>query len=596
MPVRFGSRVAGIRRWLTATGESLGTQRDATRLLLLAVALGAAAGLLSAAFWNAIAAVSANFSYYLVRPLDRALPLPSPWLSWAFVVPALGGLGVGVLAFKVFRTPERLGVPAVMLDARKEWGRIPWRYIPATFANSVLTIGSGGSAGREAPVVAMGGGLGALVARRLDLPPSQRRLLVGCGVAAAIAAAFNAPLAGVFFVLEVVLGDWRASTLAPVMLASVAGTALARAAEGAADASHFQVPPYDLAAIWEVAAYAGLGLLAGLAGYLFVQTMRASERRFARSAIPPILRPAVGGLAVGVLGLALPGVLGNGYPFTLAACAGELPWFWLGLLAVGKILATSLTLGSGGWGGDFAPTLFLGAMVGGLYGSGLQVLLGDGVSGPGAYAMVGMGAVLAAVIQCPVTAVLLLFELTGSYEVILPIMVAVATATFVARRLNRFGLYHQRLQELGGPAFEMHGGEALEHVPVREVMRGECDLLPEDLPFETMLRRLSVSTQAVFPVVRADGTLRGVVRLADLRPHLLDADRTLPLVAADLTLEEVPLITPATPLARVAALLSAHAWEELPVVHSAADRRVCGMVDRHDVVRASLAALAAGSE
>lgn len=568
--------------------ELLQGRRLAARLLV-AVALGGVAGLLSTAFWNAIAALDAALEFYVALPLDRHLPLHLAWAHWRFMLPALGALVASLLAQHLFRTPERLGVASVMLDARREWARIPLRYVPATFVNGVLTIGSGGSAGREAPVVAMGGGLGAWVARTMSLPPAQRRLLVGCGTAAAIAAAFNAPLAGVFFTLEVVLGDYRLATLAPVMLASVSGTVVCRATEGSATAVHFQVPPYNLVSGWEVLLYVGLGLLAGLGGQAFVGCLRLAERGFGGLPVPVWMRPGIGGLAVGLLGLALPGVLGNGYEPTIAACGGELPWRMLLMLLAGKVVATALTLGSGGWGGDFAPTLYVGAMLGGSYGALTQHVLGPSVAGYGAYAMVGMGAMLAAVIRCPITAILLLFELTGSYEVILPIMAAVATASYAARRLARFGLYHERLHELGGPTFEMRGEADHSQRTVGEVMSREVESLRESTPYDDVQRLVLESRHAVFPVVASDGTLVGAVRLADLRAVLGELDRGAPVVAADLMVEEVPLVEVGTPLTEVIDALALSEWEEVPVVLAEAERRPVGVVSRLDVLRAMIA-------
>ncbi|MFN3414036.1 MAG: chloride channel protein, partial [Thermoanaerobaculum sp.] len=454
----------------------------------LAVLLGAVAGLFSTAFWNAIAAVSDLLTYRVAALWDAALPLPFPWLSWRFLFPALGALAATLLARFLFATPQRLGVASVMLDARKQWGRIPLRYVPATFVNGVLTIGFGGSAGREAPVVAMGGSLGAWVARALKLAPAQRRILVASGVAAAIAAAFNAPLAGVFFALEILLGDFAVATLAPIMLAAVAGTVVCRATEGSEAAAHFQVPAYHLVSGWEIIFYAGLGLLAGVVGHVFIKAMETAEHSFARLPVAWWVRPTLGGLGVGIISLALPGVLGNGYDWTIAACSGRLEWHLLLFLLGGKIVATALTLGSGGWGGDLAPTLFVGAMLGGAYGTGLSALLGSEVASSGAYAMVGMGAVLASAIRCPLTAILLLFELTSSYQVILPIMVAVATSSFVARRLSRFGLYHRRLQELGVPVSEAPGEPSLARLAVADIMDPQVVTVFEHTPLAELLR------------------------------------------------------------------------------------------------------------
>jgi CIC family chloride channel protein len=576
--------------WLAGLGkrvtDSLRGRRPTARLVVAAL-LGSVAGLFSTAFWNSIAVVTEGLNYYVVWPLDRSLPLPWHWAHWRFLLPAVGGLAAALAARYVFRTPERLGVASVMLDARRQWGRIPLRYVPSTFVNGVFTIGFGGSAGREAPAVAVGGGLGAWLARVMELPPAQRRLLVGCGTAAAIAAAFNAPLAGVFFALEVVLGDFRVATLAPVMLASVAGTVVCRATEGSAGAAHFQVPPYHLVSAWETVLYAGLGLFAGLVGQAFVTTLETSERELPKLRVPPWLLPAIGGLCVGVIGLALPGVLGNGYEWTIAACGGHLAWELVVLLLVGKIVATSLTLGSGGWGGDFAPTLYIGAMAGGAYGVLMQGILGHAVAGYGAYAMVGMGAALAAVVRCPITAILLLFELTGSYEVILPIMVAVATASFVARRLSRFGVYHKRLRDLGGPAFEVRGETSLGHLTVASVMRSGVQSLRENAPYAELLPVVLGSRQAVFPVVGADGTVRGVVKLADLRASLLDVGPDVPVVAGDLAAEDVPVVTIDTPVDTAADVLALAEWEELPVVISGKDRTPVGLISRHDILKAA---------
>ena len=566
--------------------DSLHGRRPTARLVLAAM-LGAVAGLFSTAFWNSIATATEALDYYVAGPLDRAVPFPWQWMSWRFAFPALGAFAAVMLARHLFRTPERLGVASVMLDARREWGRIPLRYVPATFVNGVLTIGSGGSAGREAPVVAMGGGLGAWVARTMGLPPSQRRILVGCGAAAAIAAAFNAPLAGVFFALEVVLGDFRAATLAPVMLASVAGTVVCRATEGSAAAAHFQVPAYHLISGWETVLYAGLGLVAGLVAQVFAAAVEGAEKRLPKLGMPAWLLAAAGGLSVGIMGLGLPGVLGNGYSWTIAACSGQLGWRLLALLLVGKIAATALTLGSGGWGGDFAPALYVGAMAGGAYGLAMHAILGPAVAGYGAYAMVGMGAVLAGVVRCPITAILLLFELTGSYEVILPIMVAVATAGFVARRFSRFGIYHERLRNLGGPAFEMSGEDTLRHLTVASVMRPGAVSLDERTPYAELLPRVLGSQQAVFPVVASDGTMRGAVRLADLRSTLLEVTPDVPVVAADLATAEVPLVTMSSHLDEAAHALALAEWEELPVVRSAADRTPVGLVSRRDILEAA---------
>ncbi|RMF85165.1 MAG: chloride channel protein [Nitrospirae bacterium] len=456
---------------------------------------------------------------------------------------------------------------------------------------AALVIGTGGSAGREAPVVAMGGVLGGWIGKRLGLSPRRREILIGCGTGAAIAAAYDAPLAGLFFALEVVLGDYTSLTLSPVVLASVAGTAVCRSLEGVG-ASHFAVPPYRLGSWWEIAAYAGLGLAAGVVAPLFVVTDRGLHRWFARSPIPPVLRPAVGGLGVGALALLLPQVMGNGYEHVGAALAGGLPLALMAALVLGKVVATGLTLGSGGWGGDFAPLLFIGAMLGGAYGEVLARLLpGAGIVSP-PYALVGMGAVLAAAVRCPITAILLLFELTGSYQVILPIMTACAVASPVARAAQRRGMYHEQLAEMGGPAAEAPETRLLETVRVAQVMRPGGVTLDAAAPYREILRVIANSDQLVFPVLGEGGRVLGALTFRDLRRFLDAAELEDLVVAADVASEEIPVLTARDTLARAMELFSRYDLEELPVVEEAASRRFAGIVTRREVMAARARLLA----
>ncbi len=565
---------------------------ETTQLLGLAVLVGSLSGLLSILFWRTIHLLDAEAVGRAVAWLDLTLgaPLAHP-MAWRALFPALGALVMALLVHRVFRTPERLGVAGVMFDARTDPGSTPLRYLPATFVAGALIIGTGGSAGREAPVVAMGGVLGGWVGRRLGLSPRKRQVLMGCGTGAAIAAAFNAPMAGLFFALELILGDYAAATLSPVLLASVAGTVVCRALEGEG-ASHFQVPPYHLGSWWEIGLYAGLGVLAGLAAPVFVRTDRGISRWFSRLRLAREIRPALGGLAVGALALVLPQVMGNGYEHVEAALGGHMALGLLAALAAGKIVATALTLGSGGWGGDFAPLLFIGAMLGGAYGS-LMVDLFPGhglTSSP--YAMVGMGAMVAATVRAPMTAILLLFELTASYQVILPVMTACAVATVVARVLLGRGLYHEQLAEMGGPASEVPEARLLETVKVGEVMRSGAVTLAAGAPYREILRVIATSDQLVFPVLRDDGTLLGALTFRDLRRFLDAVELEDVVVAADVASEEIPVLTVNDPLERAMQLFAEHDLEELPVVQNLASRRFVGLLTRRQVLAARARLLA----
>lgn len=564
----------------------------ATGILVLAVAVGSLSGLLSVGFWHAIALVNRLAAGKAFAWLSG--PGGLAWLperAWQSLLPAAGALAMALLVTKAFRAGDAPGVPTVMLDARTEPGGIPVRYLPAVFLAGALVIGSGGSAGREAPVVAMGGILGGWLGRWLGLRRRRRQILIGCGTAAAIAAAYDAPLAGVFFALEIVLGDYTAATLSPVVLASVAGTAVCRSLEGIG-ASHFQVPPYHLGSWWEIGLYAGLGLAAGLTAPLFVRGERALHRAFARSRVPAIVRPAAGGLAMGAVAFVLPQVLGNGYEHVQAALTGGLAAGLMLALVFGKIAATSLTLGSGGWGGDFAPLLFMGAMLGGAYGAGLTELFPALGIAAGSYAMVGMGAFLTAAVRCPITAILLLFELTGSYEVILPIMTACAVAIPVSRILLRRGMYMKKLEEMGGPAAEHPETRLLELVKVGSIMQPRAVTVDAAAPYREILRVIATSDQLVYPVLGEGGRLLGALTFRDLRGHLDAAELADLVVAADVASEEIPVLTVDDTVERAMELFVQNDMEELPVVDGAATRMFAGILTRRQALAARARVLA----
>ncbi len=585
------------RRWADGAAERIGrlVRSRTTALLVLSVVVGSLSGLLSVTFWHAIRWVDLAGSITFYDALRQAVDPGERWLSpvlWSAFLPAMGALIMAGVTWRIFRAQENPTVATVMLDARTSPGQLPLRYVPAAFVGAALVIGSGGSAGREAPVVAMGGILGGWVGRRLGLTQRRRQILMGCGAAAAIAAAFDAPLAGVFFALELVLGDYTAATLSPVVLASVAGTSVCRSLEGVG-ASHFAVPAYHIAGWWEIGLYAGLGLAAGLVAPLFVRTHGVVSALFGRlDGVPRPLRPALGGLAVGAVALVLPQVMGNGYEHVQDVLGGRLGLGLMVALVFGKILATGLTLGSGGWGGDFAPLLFVGAMLGGAYGVAIhQVLPGMGIAAS-SYAMVGMGALLTAAVRCPITAILLLFELTGSYQVILPMMTAVAVAIPVSRIFLKRGMYHERLEEMGGPASDLPETRLLETVPVASVMQPRAVTLSAAAPYREILRVIATSDQLVFPVLDSGGRLVGALTFKTLRGHLDATELADLVVAADVVSEDIPVLAVHDSLERAMQLFAEWDLEEIPVVTDLHERRFAGILTRRQALAARARVLA----
>ena len=327
----------------------------------------------------------------------------APW--WRrLLAPAIGGAIVGPFLYWLAREARGHGVPAVMEAIARRGGVIRPRVVAVTTLASAITIG------REGPIVQIGSAIGSAIGQLLRLPTRQVRTLVACGAAAGIAATFNAPIAGALFAAEVILLDFATARLAPIVISSVVATAVSRAV--LADYPSFVVPSWELVSPWELAAYGLLGLAAGFVGVGFGSALRLAERGFERLPVPDPMKASIGGLLVGLIGTQLPHVFGSGYGTINAALESQLPIALLALLLVAKMAATSITLGSGASGGVFAPALFLGAVLGGAFGGAVHASFPGQTAGSGAYALVAMGAVLSATSHAPITAIIMIFELT----------------------------------------------------------------------------------------------------------------------------------------------------------------------------------------
>ena len=415
------------------------------------------------------------------------------------------------------------------------------------------------------------------------------RTLVGCGAAAGIAATFNAPIAGALFAGEVVLGEFALARFSPIVISSVIATVVMRLWRG--DTPVFSPPPCRFASPWELFAYVVLGLLCGFVSLLYIHLNDRIGAAFSRlRRIRPVLLPALGGLAVGALALVLPEVMGDGHRLAnLAFNWTGRGWPALLLLAFlfAKMVATTVTLGSGGSGGVFSPALTIGALLGALVALGLEPLLGPRFGGVAAYALAGMGGVLAGSMLAPITAILMIFEISSNYAIILPVMLTVTVSTaFVMKNNSSLSIYTMKLVRDGVPLFRGASASLLAHRKVRDLLQTAIATVPPDAPASLLLERMRSSALVQFHVVGADGRLLGVVAPADAR-RILFASRDMlgVLIAEDLMQRAFPYLTPDAPLSDALPLFDASKLSFIPVVRSPDDLRPLGLLSYSDLMQ-----------
>jgi CIC family chloride channel protein len=569
---------------------------EALVLLLTALAVGVGAGLGAIAFrWLIDLVTYVSFTW-----LPRVLS--SLGGTYLVIAPATGGLLVGWLTYRYAREAKGHGVPEVMAAVALRGGRIRPRVAVIKALASSICIGSGGSVGREGPIVQIGSALGSSLGQLLRLGDDRIRSLVACGAAGGIAATFNAPIAGAMFALEVILGEFGVGNFAPVVVASVTANVIGGLYFGNVGA--FAVPSYAIRSLWEFVFYAILGVAAAGVAVLYTRLIYGFEDWFDDlGQVPEWMRPAVGGVCLGTLALLyglvpglgygrVPHIFGVGYETMERGLLNQLGLGLMLALVLLKLVGTGLTLGSGGSGGVFAPSLFIGAMLGGSWGLILRTFFPEHVAPSGAYALVGMAAVFAGAAHAPITAILILFEMSGDYRMILPLMLTVVISTFLARHwLGGESIYTLKLTRRGVRLASGRDVDIMDAVRVEEAMTREVHTVPADLALDDLSERFRVTQHHGFPVVDGRNRLIGIVSIQDLKRALengassetrvRDIATTDPLVA-------YPDETMATALER----LGARGVGRLPVVSRQEPSRLVGAIRRDDIVRAYQIALA----
>lgn len=491
--------------------------------------------------------------------------LRSYW--YAPIIPACGAALSSIFLRHIIKEMGGHGVPEVIYSISRRGGLIRLRSSFSRLISGLLTIASGGSAGPEAPVVISGASIGSNISCLFNLRDRQRVVIVGCGAAAAIASIFNAPVAGIVFSLEVILGDWTPINLIPIAIASVAGTEVSRALQG--NQIPFQHRLFQISATDIVASFA-LAVLTALGSIVLIRTLRIIETKSKGIVSYHWVRAALGGLLVGIVGLFLPVVLGEGYEVVRTIIEEE---FSPGLVIVGfailaKILATSLTLGSGGSGGIFAPCLVIGSFIGLFYQRGLIFALPSiHWAGEGFFALLGMAGVISSVLQAPLTGIFLVVEITGSYEVMIPVvLVSVITAT-ISHYFEPFSVYHQELISRGELLRPRTDARILAELNVMELLENDCLLLHPEMRLKEFVSIVQRSHRDYFPVVDSKShNFLGLIHLDDVRPYLFNQGLYEFVLVEEIMNTKVNCVSPDDDLSEVMKRFeSTNSWS-LPVV------------------------------
>jgi chloride channel protein, CIC family len=546
-------------------------------LLFWAGVVGFAGGMSSVAFRHSIRALQWLMTKHAGSLVAVAASLP-PWER--LLVPTIGGLAAGLVlqyGLKLTRhIPFNDYMEAIVLGD----GVVRGRPTLVKCGSSLLSIASGGSIGREGPMVQLASMLASLVGRFLKASPPRRRLLTACGAAAGIASAYNAPIAGALFVAEIVLGSIAMESFGPLVFASVVATVTVQTFFSAQPI--FQVPTFRLMSGCELFLFLGLGVIAGCFAPVMLRLLDLAKGAFAKWNMPTWMKLTAGGFVVGLISVYTPAVWGNGY--SVVSSILQQHWVWEALVVVllCKLFATAACFGSGAVGGLFTPTLFVGAVLGCLFGKPVHALFPAATAGPNAYALVGMGAFLAATTHAPLMAILMMFEMTLDYAIAMPLMVACVTAYYTARTFSKRSVYTHALEtdRLERRRFSLADSR------VRELLKLDPQVVHPKASFTDICQAFHNSSHNKLYVVDAEQRFLGVIPLEAIRPHIDNPDLALLVIAQDLVDESFPVTTADSSMADALELFSRRMCERLPVVDNPQHRRLLGTISKTDMLLA----------
>ncbi len=560
--------------------------------LVLAGLVGVIGGLVNLFFFYAI---------HLIQPGDP-VEVAGRLNDWERVlVPTLGGLAAGLVLHWGLRFVGPQGSTNLLEVVVAGDGRLPFRTELVKTISAIISIATGASIGREGGITQLAATLSSKLGQIAKWPPYRLRLLVGCGAASGIAAAYNAPIAGAVFASLIVLGNFSMNLFAPLVFSSVIAAMVSRSIFGIEP--WYKIPPFPAATLSQLPWFVLLGVLCGMVGALFLKLLRLAENQFRKFNWPVYLRLTLAGLMVGIIAIGFPGVCGNGYSVTNGILHEKFlteanPLLWLAGLLVAKWVATAATVGAGTVGGVFTPTLFIGASAGALFGTALHQFGGSAAGMPeGAFALVGMGAVLAATTRSPLLAMILIFELSLDYSLVPPLMLACVVSILVARQLHGESVYteHLRVKGLALGRETSRPGETMEQT-IGDLMRAPVTPVRENTPLREIADQFLTNSNNFLPVVNAQQRLLGVVALQDLKEFLNRAQDLDAVIAYDVMRPPPPCLTPGQRLLEALPVVLESELRNVPVVNSLAENRLVGAVDRAELLAIFSEAIATKSD
>jgi CIC family chloride channel protein len=577
----FGAR---LQAPLLAVMKRFGLFTRAERVFFLLVpVVGIATGLIAvviSTLMNLVASLLWGEGYHILAAAQAASPRDR------LLLPLCGGLAIALLVILSGGPIRGEGTSSLIEAVALRGGYVPTGRTLFGQLAAILTVGSGGSLGREGPLLRSGAAFASKIGRSLKLSGNPLKILVGCGTAAGMAAAYNAPVGGAIFAMEVVLGNFALDTFGPIVISSVLATVLSRRYLFPDGRSVYDIPEHTLTSGYELAFFAVMGVLAGGLAVLFIQARSWGDRAFDRLPLPDAAKPVLGFGMVGAIGVFVPYIYGNGFD-TVNLALNEDPslslWLLL-LLPFVKLFATAITAGCGGVGGVFTPSLFVGALLGSAFGTGVHELLPGDTAGPGAYALVGMGAIAAATTHAPIASILIIFEMTQDYSIILPLMAACTMSNVVSRALKKESIFTDRLARRGIRLPHRLEEIVMETMTAKDIVREDPTTLKTTDNVTDILARFMDNRRSNLYVLDDKRRFLGAVSLHDLKQVLQQSQDLGFILAVDVMYPDFPFVTADDRLTRVLEVFATHDYERLPVLADAESRRFTGLISKRDVI------------